>query len=164
MQIIQNLFSGILIQPFSDFSGNQFSRSIYNHIRCFFLIDFMLHQKKVLAFYYAFFGCHPRSSTSIYKKIFRVKCNQNARTTTADKASNHNKGVLIHKIRRDFSLLVYDNHITDTKWTATEILRSMLFQPFPNHLWCVRCKQLGKIRLLIILYDHLKMMFRQILI
>lgn len=94
------------------------------------------------------------------KKIFRVKCNQNARTTTADKASNHNKGVLIHKIRRDFSLLVYDNHITDTKWTATEILRSMLFQPFPNHLWCVRCKQLGKIRLLIILYDHLKMMFR----
>lgn len=54
--------------------------------------------------------------------------------------------------------------ITDTKWTATEILRSMLFQPFPNYLWCVRCKQLGKIRLLIILYDHLKMMFRQILI
>ena len=58
----------------------------------------MLHQKKVLAFYYAFFGCHPRPSTSIYKKIFRVKCNQNARTTTADKASNHNKGVLIYML------------------------------------------------------------------
>lgn len=91
------------------------------------IADGMLHQKKVLAFYYAFFGCHPRSSTSIYKKILRVKCNQNARATTADKASNHNKGVLIHEIRRNFSLLVYDNHITDTKWTTTEVFRSMLF-------------------------------------
>ena len=87
-----------------------------------------------------------------------------SRPAIAAKRDNMDEYDTIHKIRRDFSLLVYDNHITDTKWTATEILRSMLFQPFPNHLWCVRCKQLGKIRLLIILYDHLKMMFRQILI